>query len=121
VQSVDQMLGNGLVRLGLANEIGIFTAIATDPICALAFIHKIAMAIAFSELRLAFRTYPAIRVVTLCGMSGIVHRQQNRNHQHRCGSNSRTTGTPLPYSHDLTRASRQLCLWQKSPNGVDLR
>ena len=66
-----------LVGLGLANVLGIFTAIATHPICLLAFIHKIAMAVTFSELRPAFCAYATFRFVVLCGLHGNFQGEQS--------------------------------------------
>jgi hypothetical protein len=59
--------------LRFANGKGIFTAIATDPKGSFAFVHKIAMTVAFSEMRVAFRNL-AFRAILL-RVTGISHHQ----------------------------------------------
>jgi hypothetical protein len=76
--AVDQTLkGSSLLGLGLANVVGIVTAIATNAISPFAFIHKITVAIAFSKLRPALRRHRALRSTRLRGMPGRCRRHQN--------------------------------------------
>jgi hypothetical protein len=80
--------------LCLANKIVVFAMIATDTNCPFAFINKIAMTIAFSELCRTFCGQPVFRVACLLSLPFRVRRQQRQKSEHRDDGHRQKRDTP---------------------------